>query len=167
MKKLLIMIMCACMLLSGCKTLDSYADEGKDKKVTNKVKEDIIVDTKYYTITLPGDWDGLYGYIINDLDSKTYEINFYEKESYNESELGFLFSIKLYLKESDYSYLSKYKYLGKLKVGKTTYKVIVLYPNDVQYTKESASLYKRLSHDIDSIISTIKAKDNYEYIQEK
>lgn len=166
MRKLLTLIICMSMLmLSSCSYQAKEEDDHNNQEVSNKVKEDIIVDTQYYSITLPGHWEGAYGYEIKDLTSKTYELNFYEKGSYNENETGFLFSIQLYLKDKDYTYLSNYKYIGDLKVGNITYKVIAVLPTDVEYNEENASIYRRLSHDIESIIKTIKAKKDYTFIQ--
>ena len=164
MRKLSVLIFCMSMLmLVGCSYQEK--DNHKSQEVLNQVKEDIIVDTQYYSITLPSHWEEAYGYEIKTLTSKTYELDFYEKESFNENETGFLFSIQLYLKDKDYSYLSNHKHIGNLKVGNITYKVVVTFPKKVQYKEENANLYRRLSHDIDSIMKTIKAKEGYRFIQ--
>lgn len=159
MKKISLLFVSFLFVLCGCQNkLD-------DSNNNNTTSPDHVIETPYFTVTLPSHWDDdLYNTQIVSADKGTaYTINFNEKESYEEFEGGYLFGISLYDEGEDYSYLPSYEVLGVLKTNHETFDVIVEYPTDVQFSEETSDEYRMLSKDIDDILLTIKAKDGYTY----
>lgn len=140
MKKLLIGL-CLMVFLWGCSE--------------NKVNQTII-ETSYYTVTEPEDWDGLYEYEVVDLDVGGYALDFYEKDSYQGEYGGFLFGIVLYPSDYDYSYLPSYEVIGMLETDHDVYNMLIEYPTDVQFDDHNADKYHALSDDDETIIKSIK-----------
>lgn len=175
MKKLFIFIICIFFTLSGCTAGES--DEKKEqtniqneeKKDTQsqieleEEKDDNIFETKYYSLTLPDEWEGLYYYQIRSTSNGEYALNFYEKENYELREDGNLFGILLFLENEDYSYLPSYDVLGTLQSKKHTYTVVVEYPSDVQFSEDNADVYLQLSKDVDEILQTFQANQGYTF----
>lgn len=162
------------IILNGCSSHQSNEkdeqnnvqdeDTGNNQeKDTKNVNNDNLFDTKYYTLTLPDEWKDLDFWEIRSISNGLYATNFYEKQSHEEIEGGFLFGITLYLEDEDYSYLPNYDILGTLKVDQKKYTVLVEYPTDVQFTEETSDAYHELSKDMDDILQTFQARDGYTF----
>lgn len=179
MKKILIsMLFVFAMILSGCsfnqpnekEEQNNVKDEEKtdnQEKDTKDVNNENLLETKYYTLTLPDKWKDLYDWEMRSTSNNQYALNFYEKQSHEEIEGGFLFGITLYLEGEDYSYLPSYDVMGTLKVNNKNYTVLVEYPTDVQFTEETSDAYHELSKDTDEILQSFQAKEGYTFEKNK
>lgn len=155
MQKLLSALLCV-LMLCGCSTNQSNNID------LNQETNPYFIDTEYFTVEVPGFWNGLYEYEIYE-DDIGYSLIFYEKDSHASMEAGHLMSISLYLESEDYTYLPSYEELGKLDTGDNIYNVLVEYPTDVQFDEADASKYKKLSNTMESILETITAKEDCVY----
>lgn len=165
MKKMLIIFMMFLLTLNGCMP-QSKNDVQKEQKQEKIQQSNIIIDTQFFTVTLPESWKDLYDCDIYREDYETgYTICFYEKESRKVIEGGYLFGISLYEEGVDYSFLPSFDELGQIQTYSKTYEVIVEYPTDVQFNEDTADLYHQLSDQIDDILGTIEAKKGCQYIK--
>ena len=162
MKKILIMLFVCTFIMTGCKSQNNKPVEDNDQTQVNtdEEKKGIYIDTNYFTVTLPDDWEGLYDYeiISGEMDNE-YSVVFYEKESHKEIEGGFVFGISLYEEGVDYTYLPSYEELGILKTDNQTFNVLVEYPTDVQFTEDTSDHYHALTEDTEEVINSIQAKE--------
>lgn len=125
---------------------------------------DTSISTKYFTVTVPGDWSGLYEYTESDLDSGAYELTFYEASDYESSGAGTLFSIVVFPDGVDYSYYPSYQDRGTLTASDgTVYHVITVNPTDVQFSEANQSTYEQMQNEEDTVASGITAADGYTY----
>lgn len=111
------------------------------------------VGTRYYSVDIPAEWAGkcLVNY---DEDDRTVIV--YEKENYyNKFGMGQLFSVTLYRKDADMSYLPNYKIVGECVVENEAHYVVVLIPTDVQFTQEYMDQYQALAEDVPEICGNI------------
>ncbi|MGN1182501.1 MAG: hypothetical protein ACI4SR_05785 [Faecalibacillus sp.] len=165
MKKRWIIITIFVVLLCSC---NSKSTSQGQKDTTTKQETGEKIDTNYFTIMIPEKWQDLYEYeIYPDSESHTYAIEFYEKTSRQEINGGYLFGISLYQENENLYDLPSFKLLGNLEVDQDIYQVVVEYPTDVQYTEKAEKNYRNLAQDIDDILDTIQAKDNYSFIKNK
>lgn len=156
MKKRWIVMVLFVALLCGC----SAKSEAQKNKTTEKQEKNIIIDTDYFTLTVPESWRGLFEYeIYPDSESYAYTVNLYETNSHQEMMGGFLFGISLYEEDEDISYLPSYETIGLLEAKGQTYQVIVEYPTDVQFSDDTAANYRKLSKDMDDVIASLKVKE--------
>lgn len=157
MKKRTLIMMVLIALLCGCQAKEKSSTQEETPAID---KTTTIINTEYFTVKVPKKWNGSYIYeVYPDSESYAYTINFYEIESRQEMDGGFLFGISLYDEDEDISYLPSYEEIGMLEAEKQTYQVIVEYPTDVQFTDDTAKNYNKLCQDVDNIIQSIKAKD--------
>ena len=157
MKKRILFMMVLIALLCGCQAKEESTTQ---EETPTTEKTTTTINTEYFTVEVPKKWKGAYAYeVYPDSESYAYTINFYEIESRQEMDGGFLFGISLYDEDEDISYLPSYEEIGMLKVEEQTYQVIVEYPTDVQFSDDTAKSYNQLCQDVDNIIQSIKAKD--------
>jgi uncharacterized protein YceK len=162
MKKLLIALACI-LLISGC----SYTQSDDSSQEVESTEEDITIQTKYYQVKIPAEWKDLCEYDVVDLETTLYALDFYEKESLEAMDTGFLFGIVLYEKESDYKDLPSYEKIGELTVDNQTYHVIVEEPTDVQFTDDASKNYHMLLNGEKTVLDSIQANEGYTYTKEK
>lgn len=130
-------------------------------------KRDVVIDTEYYTINIPGTWEEDCIYKIVDGEFYNYSIYFYEKTSYEEDGGGFLFSIELFSENEDYTYFPSYDVLGSIEVYRIgCYNVIVTYPSDVQYSDKTEKKYNEMKKSVNSVIQSISYKDECTFSKE-
>lgn len=137
--------------------------------VYNPPKSDTIIETQYYTLTIPASWDGKY--ICEQQDN---DLTFYELRSYNDGSGGMLFALSLQEDQEFLDFPGFYS-LGALiealvdgegnNHNSFLYYVVVSTPTDVQYSENGAEAYSEMSSDIDAILSSITTKDNYAIIE--
>lgn len=123
-----------------------------------------IIETGfYYTITLPGDWNGKY--ICNDIEDNVSScLAFYEKESADTEYGGHLFTVMLLPESEDYTQYPSYDYMGVLKTPEGDFNMVVLYPTDVQFSEDTSKAYNNLVSGVEQAVKTIKAAEGAELV---
>ena len=129
-------------------------------------KSDIIVETDYYTLTLPASWDGRYV-----CEQAGNFLWVFEMGNYNEGlGAGELFSMSLREDDEFLNFPDSYS-LGSLVelpdsgVSPTfLYYIAVSVPTDVPSTEDNMTAYIEMSNDVDSIISSFTTKEGYAII---
>lgn len=159
MKKLLTMIITLTIVfvLAGC-----GLDKNSNNSSVSDVKSNyyILIDTEYYTLSVPNSWKASYSYEVSSGEKGTYVLSFYENESHESIEGGWLFSIILLTENEDYTYYPSYDVLGSVEVKDTgSYNLIATYPTDVQFTSESAKTYNEMFDSVAEILKTISFKN--------
>lgn len=159
MEKLLTIIIALTMVFvfAGC-GLDK---NNSNSSVSNfKSNSDILINTEYYTLSVPNSWKSSYSYEVSSGENGTYVLSFYENKSHESIEGGWLFSIILLTENEDYTYYPSYDILGSVEVTNTgSYNLIAIYPTDVQFTSEAAKTYNEMSNSVADILKTISFKD--------
>lgn len=126
----------------------------------NAEEPDTLIDTEYYTITIPESWCEDCIYEIVDGDSNDYSLCFYDKSNYEESG-GWLFSIVMLTEQDDYTYFPSYEVLGSIDVPNAgTFNIIASYPTDVQFSNETAAQYCGMHDAIPDVLKTVSYKEN-------
>lgn len=122
------------------------------------------VSTKFFSVTIPSDWSGLYEYTESDLDGGAYQLTFYEASDYESMGAGELFSIEVFPDGVDYSYYPSYEDVGTLTASDgTVYHVITVNPTDVQFSEDNQSTYEQMQGEESTVASGITAADGYTY----
>jgi len=158
--------------LSGCNTSDNKElDAGKNQSIStnsshneqegDESKKDIsLVDTEYFTVSIPYEWDTDCFYETIPGEHYNYSLNFYEKQSHDEMSAGFLFAINLLTETEDYKNYPSYDILGSIEVYRIgSYNVVVTYPTDVQFNENTAQKYNSMTEQIPEILKTITMKE--------
>ena len=112
-----------------------------------------IYYSDYYSLTLPEDWVGHCN-----VNSYSDGFSFEHTESVNAGYGGFLFSINLEEKASDYNYRPAFEFIGYMTIGAKKYHVVVYYPSDVQFGEPGtniASQYMTMAQQIPSVLESI------------
>ena len=147
MKKI-ICVLLAVILLCGCTPEAS-------------VPEDVI-DTKYFTLTLPEDWIGTTTYEILP-DGECYSIDFYERQDYETSGTGKLCTLKLFKEGEDFTVPGHMAY-GTLVAKKTNFEVVILYPTDITCTPANAALHEKLLNRVSDLVYSLEPKDDCKWL---
>ena len=119
----------------------------------------IAIDTQFYSVSVPKDWEGNYTYELDYQPQGGYFLAFYELKDHQSFGGGTVMTIGLYPEGEDYSYLPDYKQYGTLTTPDGSYHIVILYPTDFQYTTENASVYEKMADQIPDVLDTIKASD--------
>ncbi|MDD6526296.1 MAG: hypothetical protein PUF31_00550 [Oscillospiraceae bacterium] len=120
-----------------------------------------LIDTEYYTLEIPSNWNGKYSYNIIENDHYNYTLNFYHKQSKEDNFGGELFSIHLLTEYDEYRYWPSYDVLGSLEVYRIgSYNIVVTYPTDAQCPDSADREYKSMTNDIQGILTTISYKND-------
>lgn len=130
----------------------------------NQSKKDAdVISTKYYTITLPGNWENKCVYEIIPQENGTYTLDLYEKTSHEQMGAGKLCAVMLF-STSDQSYkdFPDYKLLAVLDTTEGRYAVIALFPTDVQFSKDTAEDYSALFAEIMDVLFSIRPVNGVE-----
>lgn len=136
-------------LLDSCGLLDMEEFLSSANGAT-PTREDIVIETDFFTITLPASWEGRY--CTDQWDNEiSYGLSLCERQSYDEGYGGELFSILV--PREDYDYPS-YEYLGSV----AGLDVVARYPTDVQFSEAGQFDYLEMSEDIPGILSTLSIK---------
>ncbi len=123
------------------------------------LKDSKTVKTGYYEITVPE--DHLDSYVVRAVEdedsSRIHALEFYEAEDYEEFGGGYLYSVCLYDRTADYSFLPNYKELGTLMTENgTLYNLVIEYPSDVQFTQDTDELYHSMLDEEKKILKSLK-----------
>lgn len=118
-----------------------------------------LIDTEYYTLTIPSNWKDKFCYEIIEKENYNYTLSLYHKESKEDNFGGHLFSIHLLTEFEEYRNYPSYDILGSLEVYRIgSYNVVVTYPTDVQHSDSAIKEYQDMENDIKKILSTISYK---------
>lgn len=135
--------------------------------VAAQSKPDVRIDTEYYTILIPSNWNDDCFYEIADKANYTYTLSFYDKASHDAINGGWLFSIDLLTEFEDYSNYPDYDVLGSLEVYRIgSYNIIVTYPTDVQYSENTSEKYREMCEDISDVLKTVAFKKDCTFSEE-
>ena len=160
MKKILFFMLSIFFVFSllGCGA-ETNSDQKNDTS-TSTNDEPYIIDTEYYTISLPDSWRvDSYHEIING-DNSAYTLTFYDKAGRDSSNGGKLFSILLLTESEDYSDYPDHKVLGSLEVSQIgSFNIVVTYPTDVQFSETTAQKYNEMRGNVEQILDTISYKN--------
>lgn len=166
--------LCLLILLCGCantpvadptqipenttETTTEIATEATTEETVPENRQDLI-DTAYYSLTVPESWADHYAYSVFENGDGAYALTLCEKSSMEECG-GKLFTIRLIPETEDYTYYPSYNPLGSIETAENgSFNVIVVYPTDVQFSMEAAELYMSMEQDIPDILSTIAYHD--------
>lgn len=147
MKKI-ICILLAVMLLCGCAPDPSAPDD--------------VIDTEYFTLTLPEDWIGTTTYEILP-DGECYSIDFYERQDYETSGTGKLCTLKLFKEGEDFTVPGHMTY-GTLVAKITNFEVVVLYPTDITCTPANAAQHEKLLNRVSDLVYSLEPKDDCKWL---
>ena len=121
-----------------------------------------ILDTKYYTLTLPEGWIGKCVCDIHERDNGSYSMSVHESQAFFEFGGGTLFTLMMLPTEEDYTIFPDYQLIGALDTPDGTFNLIALFPTDVQFTEASAADYTAMSENVMDVLYTIAPKDGIE-----
>lgn len=146
---------------------DVKIEEHEEKSIVAKKAEDTIIDTEYFTISIPSYWESDCVYEIKEGDCYNYTLSFYDRVSKENNYGGWLFSIELEPETEDYTIYPDYDVLGSLEVYRIgCYNIIVTYPTDVQCSEEDFGRYGLMEECIPGILKTISYKDECTFSSE-
>lgn len=116
------------------------------------------VTNPYFSLRLPESWLELaiVKQTTGHLENETVNtLSFYERVSHPTSG-GHVFTLGLWAEEADYTYLPHYRLLGTLTDSRgTQWKLVVMYPTDVQFEPQAAETYTQMSSQEDRILQTL------------
>ena len=154
-------ILCILFVLSlcGCGLLPQAEAPAKEP-ITEPTVPEIVVETKYYTVTLPESWGESCVYEVFPADEEGPDaLVLYEKESHNTEYGGHLCTILLIPHGEDYSYYPAYEWVGVLETPEGDLDIVVLYPTDVQFSEDTADAYNRLVQNVADAINSLRPRD--------
>lgn len=130
----------------------------------SQTKEDTnTIATKYYTITLPQEWDNKCICKVTSLDSGTYLLDLYEKTAFEEMGAGKICSVMLFpTGDKTYRDFPDYQLLAVLDTPEGSYAVIALFPTDVQFNKDTAEKYSAMYMEVMDVLYSIQPTDGVE-----
>ncbi len=131
--------------------------------LTTEAKSGETINTDYYSIAIPAEWQGEYTYTVTDnLEDGGYSLIVRHKDSYGAGYGGMLFSITMYsVAEGNGKQIIEEEpvpidYLGVLKVpGVGDFDVIVMFPTDLQCPEDSVKVYHEFYDIGESVYQTL------------
>lgn len=147
---------------------ETVSSDSEDSPMTDiQPKSDMLIDTEYYTISVPYSWSDDCFYEIADGENYNYTLSFYDEASHEAINGGWLFTIDLLTEFKDYSHYPDYEVLGSLEVYRIgSYNIVVTYPTDVQFSEDTARKYSELSEKIPTILDSISFKGECTFSKE-
>ena len=118
-----------------------------------------VIETKYYTLTLPDEWKERCFYSV--VDGIT--ITLREKSSYEAFGGGKLCTLMLMSTDDDtYKDFPDYELLCALNTPDGSFYVIALFPTDVQFNGETAESYNAMAAELRNVLYRLEALDGIE-----
>jgi len=124
-----------------------------------------LIDSKYYTLTLPSDWIGKCICDIHERDNGTYSLSVHETKAFFSFGGGTLFTIMMLPTDEDYTIFPSYELLASIDTPDGTYNLVALFPTDVQFdpeSEESAANYTAMYETVTDVLYSIAPKDGIE-----
>ena len=142
---------------------DPNTNSGSDNTLTNlDTSLTYGFENEIYSIKLPAFWKD-YAVIKEwDNESGIPQVRFSEGPDNEKHGIGHLFTLKLQPVEDFYDY-PQYKELGIISNGTNTYRFIILYPSDVQFSDENRALYSKMTG-TSFVEQTLVLKNGYAFI---
>lgn len=142
---------------------DGLGQAEQDPAPTEQTIPETMIDTEYYTLTLPGDWVGKCVYDLFEKDDGTYTVTVRESYAFREFGGGTLFSLMMMPTGDDtYKDFPSYELLCALDTPEGSFYVIALFPTDVQFAEGHAEAYMDMFNNVNQVLQTIEAKDGIE-----
>lgn len=179
MKQFVLIFLCLMLVLSGCgqkqaqvsttpaATEAAVTEPAPETEPVTEAKEETVpaytVSTKYYTLTLPAEWEQTCAVELFQQESGLYVLGLYEAIAREEFGGGNLCSIQL-MSEGDDTYkdFPSYQWLGQLETSDGSYNVIVLYPTDVQFSENAVEAYNEMSAQLQDVLCTLTPVEGVE-----
>lgn len=118
-----------------------------------------VIETKYYTLSLPDEWKETCVYTVTDGIYLTLR----EKSSYEAFGGGKLCTLLLMRTEDDtYQDFPDYKLLCALDTPEGSFHVIALFPTDVQFNEDTIEAYNAMADGLMDVLYTLQPKDGIE-----
>ena len=140
---------------------ETNAPEVEAPEVEIPEENNMKLETKYYSVQLPEEWEDVCMY---EIQEEKY-LHVYEIESNDICDGGWLFSLEVYGPEEDFSFLPSYELIAEFIDGDITYSLIAVYPTDVQFSQETAEKYLEMSNQIGNILETIELSDSLKIVE--
>ena len=121
---------------------------------------EIVVETKYYTLTMPVDFYNNCECHIFPADVEGPDtLVLYELSSFKTEYGGHLCSILLIPHGEDYDFYPAYEWIGVLETPEGDFDIVVLYPTDVQFSEDTASTYDEMVQYVQDVLYSLRPKD--------
>lgn len=121
-----------------------------------------VIDTKYYTLTLPEDWIETCVVDLSQDGDEGNTLSIYEAKSYKANGSGHLFSIILVPTNEDYTFYPSYELLASLDTPEGSFYAVAIFPTDVQFSVDTAAVYQEMEAQVKDTLYSISAKDGIE-----
>ena len=118
-----------------------------------------LIDTEYYTLTLPSDWIGKCICDIHERDNGTYSLSVHETNAFFSFGGGTLFTIMMLPTTEDYTIFPSYELLGSMDTPEGTFYLVALFPTDVQFTEENVAVYNEMYEGVADVLDTLAPKN--------
>lgn len=123
-----------------------------------------VIETDYYSLTLPAQWLDKCVWDITGVDDGTYILNLYERTAYEEMGAGKLCSINLLSTDKDWADFPNYTIHGILYTPQGDFQIIALYPTDVQFDANTAEAYNALFGQLSDLLCTLSPAPGIEMV---
>ena len=121
-----------------------------------------ILETEYYTLTLPEYWIGKCVSDLHNRDDGSYSMSVHETQAFFEFGGGTLFTIMMLPTGEDYSIFPSYELIGALDTPHGTFNLVALFPTDVQFTEATAQVYNQMNESVMDVLYSITAQNGAE-----
>ena len=149
------------VLVTETETVTATETETETTVPTTEAKAEEKIDTDYYSIAIPAEWQGEYTYDIREGENGSYNLTVRHKDSYGTGYGGMLFSISMYsVAEGNGKQIIEEQpipidYLGVLKLPNGgEFDMIVTFPTDLQCPFESIDVYNEFYEEGKSVYKT-------------
>ena len=177
----ILMVVLLCFSLGACGSEDTEnttapadtekSEEQVSEKVTETEPEAQVIETKYFSLTIPKEWNDKVSYEIRTIEETgAYIIDFQHDKSYEDDFGGQLFSVEVHNEDENYAADMKefsptpFDFLGVLDVdGEGEFEILITYPSDKQYSSDYEKEYKSIVDSVDELMETIKPIDGAEF----
>ena len=124
---------------------------------------DPVIETDYYSLTLPMEWLDKCVWDITAKNDGTYILNLYERTSYDEMCAGKLCSLMLFPSDDNsYKDLPDNQLLAVVDTPEGSYSVVALFPTDVQYSPNTAENYNAMSDQVMDVLFSLSPAEGIE-----
>ena len=118
-----------------------------------------VIDTEFYTLTLPEEWIGKTLCDLHKRDNGSYSMSVHEIQDFSGWGGGTLFTLMMLPESEDYTIFPDYQLIGVLDTPVGTFTLIALFPTDVQFSPENADAYNAMFQQVQDVLFSIEAKD--------